>query len=299
MGRLIARADRDDLLACLLWTGECRIAEAICKAWADHAGVLRRESDEAKQRREGRRLTFFLQYDQVSTGCRAAAAELYQQIEAELAETIQTLTEAETLSSEIRRELGVDFSARAQAERAHGYTLDTLAVLRNQLRQAESRLADLLATDRTRLHGLAITESFRRRAERTTTLPQIDQMSAQAFTELVHELLSSDGHLVVTPTGRCQLLAIGADGRRMSVALQHRKNARTWGEPPETVNTTALHKAHRAAVAAAAEAVVVTNATITQPALRFAAAHQLRLIDREELQRWAEWGEPVTQAGAA
>ncbi|WP_329202785.1 MULTISPECIES: restriction endonuclease [unclassified Streptomyces] len=294
MGRLIARGDKDDLLACLLWTGECRIAETICKAWEDHVGWLRKERDEAKHRSQSR----LGHWDQVSIDCRAAASDLQEGLEIELVEAKQALAEATVLSSEISEHFGLNLEARAQAEKAHGYTLDTLAILRNQLEQAQSRLADLLAHDRRQLHDLAITESFKRRAERTLTLAQIDQMSATAFRELVQQLLATDVHPVVTPVGRSLLASLGS-GRRISVTAKHVRRSQAGGLPNDAVSTSVVHEAHRAAVSADAEAIVVTNGTITQPALRYAAANQVRLIDRTKLQRWAEWGEPMTPTGAA
>ncbi|MFE9468766.1 restriction endonuclease [Streptomyces virginiae] len=293
MGRLIARADKDDLLACLLWTGECRIAETICKAWEDHAAWLCKEMDEAKHRSQSR----FFHWDQVSIDCRAAASDIQESLEIELVEAKQALAEATLLSSEISGHFGLDLEARAQAEKARGYTLDTLAILRNQLEQAQSRLADLLAQDRRRLHDLAITESFKRRAERTLTLTQIDQMSATAFRELVQRLLANDGHPVVT-AGHSLLASVGS-GRRISITVKHVRRSQAGGLPNDAVGTFVLHKAYRAAVSADTEAIVVTNGTITQPALRYAAANQVRLIDRSKLQRWAEWGEPMMPTGAA
>ncbi len=243
--------------------------------------------------------------DQVTTGCRTAASELHRRLEEELAEATQAAAECESLSFEISQHFGFDLAARAREEEADGYTLDTLAILRHQLDEARSRLADLLARDRERLHGLALTESFRMHAgqHRSPSTVQIDQMSSEAFTALIEKLLVHDGHCVLKPTEpqnpNWSLLVTTESGHWMAVTTQHWHNPNTWGQPAEVVNTAVLHRARRGAVAAGGDAIVVTNGGITRPARRYAAAQKIRLIDRAELQRWAEWGEPLTRVGAA
>ncbi|OEJ21814.1 hypothetical protein AR457_41035 [Streptomyces agglomeratus] len=308
MGDLIAGVDRDDLLACLLWTGECRIADILCRAWTEHITTLHQERGEANHRSDGGRPAFMSRYyfqdtdDQVTSACRRAAAEVHEQLEKELAEANEASAESNSIRDKITANFGFDLSKRARREEDQGYTLDTLAVLGHQLEEAKSRLAGLLARDRECLHSLALTEAFRLQAARlgTTSTADIDTMTSVAFTAFIQRLLERDGHTVSAPAEAEDpdrlILAFTASGHRLAVIARHWDSRNHVSRPAEAVNTSMLHCCRRNAVAAGVEeTIVVTNGAITRPARRFAAAQGIRLIDRTELQRWAEWGEPLTQ----
>ncbi|WP_229701401.1 restriction endonuclease [Streptomyces camponoticapitis] len=56
-------------------------------------------------------------------------------------------------------------------------------------------------------------------------------------------------------------------------------------EPVQRFNGTARQE-HNADIA-----VMITNATFSEPARAFASKHEIHLIDAERLQKWATWGD--------
>lgn len=307
MGDLIGKADRDDMLAILLWAGECRIADHVATGWKKHVSRLEREADEAAQRkRRTDRWAMYSDYgrrDQVVIGCHDASAELHAQLEAELGEAREALAECERARFEISCHMGRSLRRRDASQKAQGFDLDALAPLRYQLQDARKRLSQLLDQDRAVLHELALAEASRLQSVETgggTDLGAIDEMDLGAFTQLIRELLTRDGWTfpegsISSPTA---FLTCTPAGRTAVISCLHLGKAGFRGEPDGAAPTSQLQRAHHAASQAGADtAVVVANGRFSHPAQRYARAHQVMLVDRNHLKRWSEWQQPMDLDG--
>lgn len=307
IGDLIGKADRDDMLAILLWAGECRIADHVTTGWKEHVSELEREADEAERRKSRTdrwgMYSVYGQRDQVVIGCHETAAELHVQLESELAEAREALAECERGRFEISCHMGRSLRRRDARQKAQGFDLDALAPLRHQLRDAHERLTQLLDQDRAILHELALAEASRLQSVETgggAGLGAIDEMDLGAFTQLIRDLLTRDGWTFaeesISRPGA--FLACTPAGRTAVISCLHLGKAGFREEPEGTAPASQLQRAHHAASQAGADAVVVVaNGRFSYPAQRYASAHQVVLVDRKHLKRWSEWQQPIDLDG--
>ncbi|MFH8386983.1 restriction endonuclease [Kitasatospora sp. NPDC018058] len=87
------------------------------------------------------------------------------------------------------------------------------------------------------------------------------------------------------------VIAVSPDGRRYVFQCKHgsRRLAKVDSPDIQRLNGTA-RPVHRADVV-----VVVTNGTVTAPARAFARSQQIHCLDRDRLERWATWGQPLPE----
>jgi hypothetical protein len=153
MGWAIGQADRDDMLAILVWTAECRAVRDICDGWKAHAERIEREMGEAEARaKRGRWSTG--PGSAARRSAAAAASALKESLEPELEEARAASSECVALYEAISGRIG---KCRKLGKASHRET-ENCGPLWQFLQQAEERLAALLDEDRQRLHVLALRE---------------------------------------------------------------------------------------------------------------------------------------------
>ncbi|MFJ9777149.1 restriction endonuclease [Kitasatospora sp. NPDC101157] len=301
MGDLIGKADRDDMLAALLWTGECRIAQRVATGWHQHADRLGREKEESARRKGPVYTYYFTLADQwrarIPKACQDAAGALHEQIASELEEADEAVAECEQALFELTRWLGLSLDDRQAAQRSRGFVLDELAPLDDQLQQARERLAQLLADDREKLHELALQDRYQRQHAATNaknSLADIDRMAPEVFAQLVQDLLEAEGCTALdTWTEETSTIVMRTAGGHTVAFSAHHLAEPAFGSK-RNLPLAALRRARHAAAQGGAEAVVIAvNGHLTLPAYRYAEANPVILLERGDLEAWAVWGRPL------
>ncbi|MFJ7280758.1 restriction endonuclease [Kitasatospora sp. NPDC098663] len=126
-------------------------------------------------------------------------------------------------------------------------------------------------------------------------LPAIAAMTPTEFELTVAALLHHDGFEVVRERGGsgdlgADVIALSPAGKRFVFQCKHgsgsRRLARVDSPDIQRLNGTA-RPVHCADVV-----VMVTNGTVTGPALAFARSQHIHCLDRDRLEQWARWGSP-------
>ncbi|MFI8966972.1 hypothetical protein ACIGO8_33235 [Streptomyces sp. NPDC053493] len=280
IGRRIGRADRDDMLRALLWVSEVRLAGDLVTAWRQLYQELDREMHEAQRRRDG---LSWQEGDQVGVSSRAAAEDLAEKLLAERHEAQQALKECERAAEKFAHRLGTHHSDDLTVLRT------VLSVLNDQLQSAKKRLSALLSTDKDELHGLAELEQ-RRRAGTGTTLEQLDQMEQSDFDRLIQQALERSGFTIVTAESK--VLEVAREAFKGIVFCDHARNPASG----QATDIEAIVAAQRSALDRGYSSVLVVSNLqfISHPAHRLTASSQpdVEMIQRFDLQKWIEWGEP-------
>ncbi|MBK3384609.1 restriction endonuclease [Streptomyces sp. DEF1AK] len=147
------------------------------------------------------------------------------------------------------------------------------------------------------MHCLALAEQAHERFLKSPdsyAVEDIHIMAPSAFEQMVASLARRDGHRVIRDGGGARdlgadVIAVTAEGQRIVFQCKHRTAGRgKVGSPDiQTLNGTARPE-HNADIV-----VAVTNGTFTKPAIAFARAHDIHLLDQVLLKRWGTWGEPL------
>ncbi|MFJ4895028.1 restriction endonuclease [Streptomyces sp. NPDC088788] len=303
IGQLIGKASRDDLLLAFLWVNECQVAQELCTAWKNHLDVLEREVRSADERRAATAASTWHAdtRDEITKAAHQASSTLLTGLQRESAEARQAHGECSVVFRDLSLRFGRPLREQVPTADPSGAAavLDTLAPLRDQLGPATHRLQTLLAHDRDALHDLAVQESYRRQSagsKSSVPLADLDAMSSSEFTSLVEMMLQRDGFRTTRLVGAGDLISATCLRGHATLFSSHRvRGPRGWRpNPPEKISTPILHAARLASDGHSPEVVVVTtNGGFSGPARRYAVEHDMRLLDRNGLQRWAEWEEPM------
>ncbi|MFB7609843.1 restriction endonuclease [Streptomyces gardneri] len=286
IGKRIGRADRDDMLQALLWVSEVRIADDLVLAWRRFRGQIEREKQEAQLRRDKNRW----QLDQVTVLVREAADKLLKELAEEEFEAQEALAECEHALQALRNRLGN--SPHYEQDRLTDLRT-VLSALTEQLPMAKERLTALLATDRERLHPLAELEQLQRQAPIEAGIPlhQIDDMKQDDFEQVVRQALERSGYHVVSAAPKA--FEVGREAFMGIVFCDHARNP----TPSQSTGVEQIAAAHRlAAERGYGSVLVISNLRfISHPAHRLTEGREpgVEMIQRFDLQRWLEWGEPL------
>jgi hypothetical protein len=240
--------------------------------------------------------------DEITKDCHRASSSLATELKAESAEARQAHRECTRMLYRLTAQLGQASAKRVPLTDSAGTPLlDSLAPLRQQLVAATERMRALLARDREELHGLAVQESHRRQSvssNSSVSMNAIDSMSTSRFINLVEKLLQRDGFQTARLDSAGAELLVSATcprGHSFLVSPHRVRGPHGWKpEPAEEVSTPSLHAARLVAEHCEPDVfVVVTNGGVSAPARRYAKEHDMCLLSRRDLRRWAEWEEPM------
>nr|AAO50115.1 putative membrane protein [Streptomyces violaceoruber] len=175
--------------------------------------------------------------------------------------------------------------------------LECLGALKEEVTCAELHLRKALVTHQHEMHRLALLEQRLARfltSDDSIALDDVHAMTPAAFEQAVASLARRDGCQLLREGGGARdlgadVIAVTQDGRRVVFQCKHRQaGLGKVGSPDiQTLNGTARPEHHADIV------VAVTNGTFTKPAADFARTHDIHLLCRAGLQRWATWGEPL------
>ncbi|MER5747165.1 restriction endonuclease [Streptomyces sp. NPDC002225] len=291
IGRRIGRADRDDMLRALLWMSEVRVASDLTAEWRELHRKLDRETTAAEGRRSR---NSWDTSDQVGESTRAVAKDLADELWSERYEAREALKECERVAEKISGRLGMDHSDERTDLRA------VLSVFKDQLQLANERLSDLLAKDKAQLHGLAELEQHRRAlgARTGVTLEQLDKMDRQEFDRVIEDALERSG-FKVTFNGPAVLEVSRGTGTGLVIcANSQNPDCDQKIDVEQVVNVQRLAEEREVGTV-----LLVSNLRyFSHPAYRLLQELKPDItgIQRFELQRWIEWGMPLsTVVGSA
>jgi restriction system protein len=240
--------------------------------------------------------------DQVTQACHRASTALVAGLQRERNEAGQANDECTQVLFELTSHFGMPLIERVPIRGMSGAPLlDTLGPLKQQLDAARSRLAALLDDDRATLHQLALQESYRRQSlhdDSSVSLGAIDSMSPSAFVDLVEAMLQRDGFRTARPVARGTAhVVLGTCPSGDTLLVSTHRVETPVGETPKpaaVVGTPALHSVRVMAERLECDLVlVVTNGHFSKPARRYGDENEMTLLPRRDLQRWAEWQEPL------
>ncbi|MFF9378885.1 hypothetical protein ACF1BB_30750 [Streptomyces griseoluteus] len=286
IGKRIGKADRDDMLQALLWVSEVRIADDLVLAWRQFRQKVEREKQEAQRRRDKARW----QLDQVAVLTHEAADKLLEKLAEEDFEAGQALAECEQALHALRSRLGK--SPRYDQDRLSDLRT-VLSVLSDQLPMAKERLAALLAQDSKRLHPLAELEQRQREAPIETCIPlhQLDDMKQDDFEKAIRQALERSKYHIVSTAPKA--FEIAREAFKGLVFCDHARHP----APNQCTGVEQIAAAQRLATERGYSSVLVISNLrfISHPAHRLTEGREpgVEMIQRFDLQRWLEWGEPL------
>lgn len=286
IGKRIGAADRDDMLQALLWVIEVRIADDLALAWRQFRQEIEREKQEAQLRRDKTRW----QVDQMSVLAHEASDKLLKELAEEGYEAEQALAECEQALQALRGRLGE--SPRCEQDRLSDLRA-VLSVLSDQLPTAKQRLATLLSQDMKRLHPLAELEQRQRQAPIETCIPlhQIDDMKQDDFEEVIQQALERSEYHIVSAAPKT--FEVAREAFSGIVFCDHARHP----APNQSTGVEQIAAAQRlAAERGYSSVLVISNLRfISHPAHRLTESREpgVEMIQRFDLQRWLEWGEPL------
>ncbi|MFI7182090.1 hypothetical protein [Streptomyces anthocyanicus] len=290
MGWAIGQADRDDMLAILVWSAECRAVRDVRDGWKAHAERIKREMEEAETRAMRGRWSMG-PGSAARRSVAAAASALKDSLEPELEEAQAAFRESAALYEGISGRVG---KSRKIGNASHREA-ENCGPLWQFLQQAEGRLAALLGEDRQRLHTLALREQSCTAggSQDVAALDALDEGEREAFVQMVRELLEMERNSL-SPSDACPPrmdLFRTPSGRIVGVRVMHHRFKRGDASRGWVWFSSVAQQAQRDRIAAAADAVVlISNIEYNHMARRFAKAHGIVLLDRTDVRRWIEWG---------
>lgn len=290
IGKRLGRADRDDLLAALVWVAEVRLAEGLTEEWREFCAHLQRETDDAEKRRN---MLAWTSDDQLADHMGERASKVADALREEHYEAEQCLSQCKQIAKEASNRLGL---APDEGYEDCRETRVSLGILAAQLEAGQQRVDQLMSEYRGRAHVLAEIEALHQRSTNTPTLTQLDAMTSDQFDEVIRKMFERSGWQTKPCSPR--ITEISRDHEKVLVYSAHVQNPKE----NETSDVRSMVRAQFAARAAGFDAVLtITNLKyISHPAHRYAeeAAPTVRLAQRNELQRWVQWGMPLEEAEA-
>ncbi|MFG3532777.1 hypothetical protein ACGF8B_39630 [Streptomyces sp. NPDC047917] len=287
IGKRIGRANRDDMLQALIWVTEVRIADDVAQGWSELHMRLHRECTDAEKRRD--RL-LRQRSDQIASGCHAAASELADELREELQGAAEALMQCAAIRERFSKRLGLDLDSDG------GLPPDTraaLGVLDDQLHSAKERFGALVSRDREALHRLAERERYKRRSASTPgrTMSHMDALNQDGFDSVIQQALECSGFQAIRRGPR--VIEATRNGARSLVFCANVLYPSAHG----TTGVRMILTAQRVAAADAFQRLLVISNLpfISRPADRIMEERtpSARLMQRNELQQWVEWGIPL------
>jgi hypothetical protein len=231
-----------------------------------------------------------------------AARTLVHALQGEAAEAIIALEEATRVRSRIAdHETALDLTAPLLGAQRPP-PLETLIAFHHQLGEARTRVIDLAAEDRRILHELALQMELRNQAAAvrdTVMLKDIDLFFKNDFFDVVAELVEGSTPPVPGCDARDQpVTATLSDGKPVVLFTKHlpvRAHDAYTALPLPAVELADVHRLCELGRRhfPGCVIVVVTNARFAHPAQRYALTHDVQLLGREGLERWATWSAPL------
>ncbi|MFI0020307.1 hypothetical protein [Streptomyces griseus] len=288
IGKRLGRADRDDLLAALVWVAEVRLAEGLTEEWREFCAHLQREQDGAKKRRN---LLAWTSDDQLADHMGERASKVADALGEEHYEAEQCLSQSKQIAQEASDRLGL---GPGEGDEACRETRVSLGILAAQLEAARQRVDQLMSEYRVKAHDLAELEALHQRSTHTPTLAQLDAMTSDQFDEVIRKMFERSGW--VTKACGPRITEISRADEKMLVYSAHVQNPKV----DEASDVRSMVRAQFAARAAGFDAVLaITNLKyISHPADRYTEETDLtvQLAQRSELQRWIQWEMPLEKA---
>lgn len=291
--RHLSEASDDDLLASYLHWTEGRIA-------LDYLVMADELTD--------RLLSDVEKLDRLSAPYDSPFVMAYLEAADDLRRSLERATEvsdgasrkAQAIWRQLRQSTSDDLTSRyQQGDQTHPdrSAVELLGPLRDQIMKAQQDARNALLRHRNEMHRLAILEREMAAflaSDDSFSLDEIHGMTPYEFERMVTALARRDGLHVVRAGGGSRdlgadVIAITAGELRVVFQCKHRvAGAGKVGSPEiQTLNGTARPE-HQADIV-----VAVTNGTFTKPAADFARSHDIQLLDRVELRKWATWGDPL------
>ncbi|MFE0177163.1 restriction endonuclease [Streptomyces sp. NPDC059002] len=239
----------------------------------------------------------------IREGSAGAARTLAYALQGEVAEATVAVEEASRVRSRIARGHEDTLAPPLSLLGIHPPSpLEALIAFHHQLGAARMRVNTLRAEDRRILHELAVEEELRRRAADArdgVALKAIDLYLKDDFWELIADLSEGVPHPVPGYDGRDQpVTASLSDGRPVVFFPQYLPVAGHADYRPPPLPALGLPEVHHLSGLAhhhfpETAVVVVTNGRFSPTAQRYAQSHDVQLLGREGLERWATWSSPL------
>ncbi|MFJ2955702.1 restriction endonuclease [Streptomyces sp. NPDC087270] len=299
MGDAIGKATQDQLLASFIYTTEATYAQSILGILYEHVQDVSRERAEAKARQTA---ALADTPKPIADLCRAAACQLVEGLADELTEAEQALDEARAAFKKMKDTFGDPAVRRHRqtAKSSEPSPFETMMPLWSQYSDAADRVAELLNADAEELHHVAMLDAHRMafvRSEASMTLEQIHALHHSEFEQLAADLVRRDGYRVTRSGGGAgdlgaDVIAESPQGEIVVIQCKHRASAGSGaiGSPDlQRLNGTA-RPVHNADLV-----IAMTNGTFSLPARRFADSQKIHLVEAQKLERWATWGQPLSE----
>lgn len=294
MGDALGKADQSDLLAAFLWMQEGVIGREAHSELESQRDLLLRDLQSLQ------RFKSDPEFQGLSWEC--TRAELDAAFDAATEVTTEEVTRIEEIlgaSNEALEKL-LRFPDGDPAPRftpgSEISPLTTVVACRDQIKPLKRRRRALLADLVKEVDRLDDLDSRRAEfswSEESCTPEHMLRLDSTEFEILVSRLASRDGMTVLRDRGGPGDL--GADGIFRTpdnrIVVAQCKQTKTLpgraigSEPVQRFNGTARQE-HNADIA-----VMITNATFSEPARAFAGKHDIHLIDAKQLKNWATWGD--------
>ncbi|WP_059007951.1 restriction endonuclease [Streptomyces specialis] len=295
MGDWIGKAGPDELLASFLWCLEGYAARSICQdaARLEKKASLMREKGSGRLAsiREGHPLPY------AAAECLAAGEKAVARTGA-AAEKIRSLCkDLDVLFRSLQDEFGSDLVETRHGE-AGGYIspLDEMMQKWDQVIDLDLEIEEAweqFARDFDEAGSLHGRREEYIKNEHSFPLEKIDSFDAGNFEILISWLAFRDGLKVIREKGGAgdlgaDVIAKVPDGRTVVFQCKHTRGGRAVGSGAlQKLNGTA-RQVHGADIV-----VMVASGGYSDPAVEFAHSQEIHLVDRQALQRWAEYGDPV------
>ncbi|MFD6989275.1 restriction endonuclease [Streptomyces sp. NPDC059943] len=294
MGDALGKADQSDLLASFLWMQEGRIGRKAHSELESERDLLLRDLKSLQEFKADP------EFQGLSWECTRAELDAVFDAATEVtAEEIARLEEILRASGEALEDL-LRFPDGNPAPRftpgSNSSPLNTVVACRDQIKPLKRRRSALIADLTTKFDRLDDLDSRRMEfswSEESHTPEHMLHLDSTEFEILVSRLASRDGMTVLRDRGGPGDL--GADGIFRTpdnrIVVAQCKQTKTLpgraigSEPVQRFNGTARQEHH------ADIAVMITNATFSEPARAFAGKHGIHLIDAKQLKNWATWGD--------
>lgn len=294
MGKHIAQADLDTLMAAYLAVSEIRIANhALAELRADREWVQRSVDDSTKRRDSATPFGWECKFT------RREMRELLNRFIAEGNREIQLVREVEAAVATQLEQLrtihdgnqtdtfGVENSDPTLIESFYATwssAFGLVARFNKAIQQCVERAEDARATEKLRADFV---DSGKGMSDR-----DFQHCDGPEFESIIADLSARDGLTLLRRGGGprdhgADLIAMTPDGRRIVMQCKLRQSKPVSPDVVYQVNGTA-RPYHKADIP-----IIVTNSTFSAQAAAFAGQYDIYLIDEYALRRWATWGEDI------